>query len=93
MAIDVAGPLHESEQGNQHITVAMDYFTKWAGMIIVSDHKAETYTRMLIMRIFTKVGLPRSLHSNQGCDFLSDLFSSTTPTGREDENYTMAPTK
>ena len=77
MAIDVAGPLHETKQGNQYIIVLMDYLTKFVKMIPVPDRRAETCTKMLVTRVFAKVGLFRSLHSDQGCDFLSDLFSNT----------------
>ena len=69
MAIGLAGPL----QGNQYIIVVMLYFTKWAEMIPVSDHKAETCARMLEMNVFANVRLLRSLPSDQGCDFLSEL--------------------
>ena len=55
----------------------MDYFTKWAEMIVVPDHTAETCAKALVLRVFSRIGLPRSLHSDQGRDFLSNLFSET----------------
>jgi hypothetical protein len=29
IAIEVAGPFPRSDQGNQYILIAMDYFSKW----------------------------------------------------------------
>jgi len=29
VAIDVLGPLPETNQGNKYILIAMDYFSKW----------------------------------------------------------------
>ena len=75
MAIDVAGPFHTSKGGNSYIIVVMDYFTKWAEMIAVPDHTAETCAKALVLRVFSRIGLPRSLHSDQGRDFLSNLFT------------------
>lgn len=74
MAIDLAGPFHETASGNTFISVVMDYFTKWAEAILVPDHKAATVGNHLIRCVFCKVGLQRYLHSDQGRDFLSNLF-------------------
>jgi transposase InsO family protein len=75
MALDIAGPFHLTKSGNLYVMVVMDYFTKWAEMIPIPDHTAETCARELVMRVFCRLGLPRELHSDQGRDFLSDLFS------------------
>ena len=48
----------------------MGYFDE---MIPIPDQRAETCAKTLVM----KIGLPRSLHSDKGHDFLSDLFSAT----------------
>ena len=53
----------------------MDYFTKWTELIPVINHTAETITYELVTKVFSRIGIPQSLHSDQGRDFLSKLFS------------------
>ena len=77
MAVDICGPLHESEQGNKYIIVLMDYFTKWCELIPVQDHTAKTVAQELVSKVFTKIGVPLALHSDQGTEFLSSLFQET----------------
>ena len=77
MGIDIAGPFHVSSSGNRFIMVVMDYFTKWAELIPIPDHTAETCARELVLKVFTRIGIPRILHSDQGRDFLSKLFAET----------------
>jgi hypothetical protein len=77
MAVDICGPLHETLQGNKYIIVVMDYFTKWCELIPSIDHTAETVATELITKVFTRIGVPRALHSDQGTEFLSKLFEET----------------
>ena len=50
----------------------MDYFTKWVEFIAMPNHTAK-----MVAKVFTRIGVPRFLHSHQGTDFLSGLFSET----------------
>ena len=75
MALDVAGEFHTSDQGNKYILVVIDYFTNFAFMIPLPDHKATTLANALVMHVFSKVGIPECLHSDQGTDFMSQVFS------------------
>ena len=77
MALDVAGPFHTSSQGNKYILVVIDYFTKYCFMIPLPDHQAETLANVLVMKVFSRVGIPEHLHSDQGSDFMSQVFSET----------------
>lgn len=56
--------------------VIQDYFTKWAEAIPIPDQTADRITRELI-NIFTRFGLPRILHSDQGANFESTLLQQT----------------
>ena len=49
MALDVAGEFHTSDQGNKYILVIIDYFTKFAFMLPLPDHKATTLANALVM--------------------------------------------
>ena len=74
-----------SSPGNQY------YFSKWPFARAIPDQKADRIVRILCDEVFTLVGPPRKLHSDQGWNFerhiLSDLCKvlhvakrHTTPT-------------
>ena len=44
-------------------------------MIPLPDHKATTLANALVMNVFSKVGIPEYLHSDQGTNFMSQVFS------------------
>ena len=75
MIIDIVGPFHRSVKGNQYILVAVDCSTKWMELIPIPDQGAKTCARQLIVNVFAKVGVPRSLQSEQGSEFLKDVFN------------------
>ena len=77
MALDIMGELHQTKDGNRYILVVMDYFTKYAHLIPLPNHQAKTVALALVKEVFTKVGIPRSLHSDRGTDFMSQLFQET----------------
>ena len=74
-AIDILGPLPETEDGNEYILVACDYFTKWVQVWPLPDHRAPTVARALMTDLFLPFGVPTQLHSDQGREFESRLIS------------------
>ena len=75
VAIDILGPLPETEDGNEYILVACDYFTKWVQVWPLPDHRAPTVARALMTDLFLPFGVPTQLHSDQGREFESRLIS------------------
>ena len=65
-----------SARGNQYILVAQDYFSKWPFAQAMPDQKAERIVRILKDLVFTVVGPPCKLHSDQGRNFESHLLSN-----------------
>ena len=63
-----------SHQGNQHILVAQDYFSKWLFAQGMPDQKAERIVRTLRDQVFTLVGPPERLHSDQNRNFESQIL-------------------
>ena len=59
------------------VAVVMDYFTKWVEFIDMPNHTAETVAKGLVSQVFMRIGVPRVLHSDQGTNFLSSLYSET----------------
>ena len=65
-----------SYQHNQYLLVVQDYFTKWVEAIPLPDQKAARITRELI-KIFSVLGIPNIVHSDQGTNFESTILRQT----------------
>lgn len=74
IAIDVMGPLPETEKGNRYILVIADYFSKWTEAVPLRDQEAATVASALIDRFISVFGVPKEIHSDQGTHFESGLF-------------------
>jgi hypothetical protein len=74
IAIDVLGPLPETEDKNKYIIVMGDYFTKWIEAYAVPDHTAETVALYLVTDLISRFGIPGTIHTDQGREFQSKLF-------------------
>ena len=74
IALDIMGPLPRSNSGNSYILVIGDYFTKWTQAHALPDHTAQTVAKIVVEEWICKMGVPRTIHSDQGTDFESNLF-------------------
>ena len=74
IAIDILGPLPETDQGNRFIVIIGDYFTKWIEAYATRDHKATTIAKVLVEQFILRYGLPGTIHTDQGRDFESHLI-------------------
>ena len=72
VAVDVL-EVPVSSKGNRYLLVVQDYFTKWADAIPLRDQTAATITKKLV-KLFSMMGLPDILHSDQGRNFKSTLL-------------------
>jgi hypothetical protein len=75
IAVDIMGPLCESESGNKYVMVVGDYWSKWMEAYATPDHKAETIALYLTTEFFSRFGIPKQIHTDQGRDFESKLFT------------------
>ena len=75
IAVDVLGPLPESESGNKYLLIVADYFSKWTEAFPVKDQEATTVAEILVREVISRFGVPLSLHSDQGRNFESTVFS------------------
>ena len=72
VAVDLLGPLPESNDGNSYILVVADYFTRWAEAFAVPNQEAST---VLTNEFFFRFSPPEQLHSDQGKQFESELLA------------------
>ena len=75
IAVDVLGPLPETEDGNKYLLIAMDYFTKWPEAYPLPNQEATTVANALAQQFICRFGVPLEIHSDQGRNFESTLFS------------------
>jgi len=74
LAIDVLGPLPETDQGNRYILVVMDYFSKWVEALAMPEQSAATVAHLLVTEVICRFGVPLQIHTDQGRNFESVLF-------------------
>ena len=58
VAVDILGPLQESESGNSYILVAGDYFTRWMEAYVIPNQEASTVASKLMDEMFCRFSLP-----------------------------------
>ena len=75
VAIDIVGPLPETESKMKVILVIQDYFTKWTECYALPDQKSMTVADALVTNFFLRWGCPLQLHSDQGANFEAHLFN------------------
>jgi len=75
VAIDLLGPLPESDNGNQYILVVADYFTRYMEAFPLPNQETTTVARKLVDEIFLRFSTPKQLHSDQGRQFEGQLIA------------------
>ncbi|GFT20542.1 uncharacterized protein TNCV_2183791 [Trichonephila clavipes] len=71
LAIDRFGPLPESKDGNRWILTIEDCTTKWVELFALPNATAKECAITLIEEILLRYGIPRSLISDNGTQFVS----------------------
>ena len=71
--IDCVGPLPKTKSGNQYLLTIMCAGTRFPEAFALRNIKAPNIVKALT-KFFTFVGLPKSIQSDQGSNFMSKLF-------------------
>ena len=58
VAVDILGPLLESEVGNSYIVVTADYFTRWVEAYPIPNQEATTVANKLTDELFFRFSPP-----------------------------------
>ena len=80
VAVDMMGPLPESENGNSYVLVAGNYFTKWMEAYAIPDQEATTVAQKMVDEMFCRFSTPEQLHSDNGAQFESKLMKEICKT-------------
>ena len=75
IAIYILGPLPVTEAGNKYILIAADYFTKWVEAFSLPNQEARTIADVLVKEFVCRFGVLLRIHSDQGRNFESALFT------------------
>ena len=71
--IDCVGPLPKIKSGNEYLLTIMCASTRFPEAIPLRNIKTKTIVKALV-KFFTFVGLPKSVQSDQGSNFMSCVF-------------------
>ena len=74
IAMDLIPGLPETTNGNRHILVVVDYFSKWVEAYPLKRMDAATIASVFVSEFVSRFGAPESLHTDQGKNFDSKLF-------------------
>ena len=77
--VDCVGPLPKSKSGNQILLTMMCVSTRFPEAIPLRTVTAQAVTKALVT-FFTNYGLPKSVQTDQGTNFLSRVFKQTLQT-------------
>jgi hypothetical protein len=90
IAMDVLGPLPESNRGNKYVFVVADLFSKFAFAFALASVMSSNIADILVHHIFCVFGIPSRLISDQGSNFTSHLLREITRLLNVQHNVTSA---
>ena len=72
IALDFMGPFPKTKAGNRYV---LNYFTKWTEAYALSNQEASTVASVLVNEFISRYGVPAEIHSDQGRQFESAVFT------------------
>ena len=74
--LDIVGPLTETQTGNKYLLTFQDELSKFLVAIPIRKQDAETVAREFVTHIILKMGTPKTILTDQGSNFLSEIFKN-----------------
>ena len=74
--LDIVGPLVLTENGNKYMLTFQDDLTKFSEAIAIPNQEAITVAKAFVTNIICKHGIPETLLTDQGTNFLSNIFKN-----------------
>ena len=74
--VDLVGPMPVTRLGEKYILTIEDAYTRYVAAIPIPNKEAATVTKHLMDRYVSIFGTPSAIHSDQGKEFTSAVFTS-----------------
>nr|CAD2206442.1 unnamed protein product [Meloidogyne enterolobii] len=72
--VDLMGPVPKAKSGYKYVLMVVDSFSKMMIPIPLREQQAETVMNAIITHVITKFGVPETIVSDQGTQFVSTIF-------------------
>jgi transposase InsO family protein len=76
-SMDIVGPLTQTCEGNKYLLTFQDQLSKYTLAVPIPQQDASTVAKVFVEQIILKFGIPQTLLTDQGSNFLSELFANT----------------
>ena len=76
VALDIVGPLPESNQGTIYILTFQDLLTQFSKAIPLPNQEAATVAEAVVEKLICEYGAPEKILTDQGRNFLSEMFKN-----------------
>ncbi|KMQ93548.1 enzymatic polyprotein endonuclease reverse [Lasius niger] len=76
-ALDIVGPLTVTTSGNKYLLTFQDSLTKFSKAIPIANQEANTISKEFVTKIILEYGIPEKVLTDQGTNFMSDIFKNT----------------
>ena len=73
-ALDIVGPLTITDNNNRYLLTFQDCLTKFSKAIPVPNQEANTIAKEFVQKIVLEHGIPDRILTDQGTNFLSEIF-------------------
>jgi hypothetical protein len=74
--LDIVGPIETSNNGIYFILTIQDDLTKFSSAVPLPNHTANTIAKAFVEHFVGHHGIPKSIVTDQGPDFLSKIFTA-----------------
>ena len=75
IGIDIMGPFPVTARQKRFLLVIVDYFTRWIEVFPMNVTTSTAVAEVLMDQVFARYGLPRYILSDNGPQFVSNLFN------------------
>lgn len=88
IGIDIMGPFPVTARHKRFLLVVVDYFTRWVEIFPISSTTAPVVAEILLDQVFSRYGLPKYILSDNGPQFVSNIFRAFCTIMQIDQKFT-----